>query len=87
MATSIVIRMTEEEANRIYTLLEPIAMARPLFLNVALSVRTQTLADKRVLRMKRNTADLLRGILEQVDPKSAVLSKVNSAIIAAGGKM
>jgi hypothetical protein len=87
MATSIVIKMTEEEANLIYTLLEPIAMARPLFLNVALRLKTHTAADKRVLRMKRNTADLLRGILAEVDPKGTVLSKVNAAIVLAGGTL
>jgi hypothetical protein len=85
--TSIVVRMSEEEANRIYGILEPISMARPLFLNVALSLKTHVESDKRTLRMKRNTADLLRGILAEVDPKSTVLSKVNAAIVLAGGTL
>jgi hypothetical protein len=77
--TTIIVKMTEDEANRLYTLIEPIAMARPLFLNVALSLKTHVAADKQVLRMKTNTAALLRRILEQVDPKSTVLTKLKFA--------
>jgi hypothetical protein len=80
----IVLVLTREEAETLYKVLEPVAMARPLFLNVILAMRSMTPHDIR-LQMKRNTADQLRMILAGVDSARSIFLNTGAAIVAAGG--
>jgi hypothetical protein len=82
MAKSIILHLTREEAEQIYKIMEPIAMARPLFLNILLMMRS---ASGLSLQLKRDTADQIRLILGPIASAQQIFLKTNEAITAAGG--
>lgn len=84
-AKSIILHLTREEAIQIYKIMEPIAMARPLFLNIMLMMKADRSGTGISLQIKRNTADQIRKILGPIGSAQQIFSKTNDAITSAGG--
>jgi hypothetical protein len=84
-AKSIILHLTREESIQIYKIMEPIAMARPLFLNILLGMKADRAGTGITLQMKRNTADQIRLILGPIASAQQIFLNTNDAITAAGG--
>lgn len=84
-AKSIILHLTREEAIQMYKIMEPIAMARPLFLNIILMMKADLSGVGFSLQLKRNTADQIRKILGPIGSAQQIFSKTNDAITTAGG--
>lgn len=85
MAIPIVLHLTRSEAEQLYKIMEPIAMARPLFLNILLMMKADRSGTGFSLKLKRNTADQIRKILGPISSAQNIFSNTNDAITAAGG--
>jgi hypothetical protein len=72
VASQIVLNLTEREFERMFTLLEPVAMARPLILNMIKAVRA-TGSDHLRLQLKRDTASQIIRLLRELDAQGTVL--------------
>jgi hypothetical protein len=85
MAKAIVLHLTREESVQLYKIMEPIAMARPLFLNILLGMKADLSGTGFSLQLKRNTADQIRLIVGPIASANPIFLKTNDAITAAGG--
>jgi ABC-type phosphate transport system auxiliary subunit len=83
---AIILVLSREEAERMYKILEPMAMARPILLNLIIALRSMTAHDIR-LQLKRNSADQLRMILSTFDSARQIFLNVGASIEAAGGRL
>ena len=85
MAQQIILRLTEKECERFYTIIEGMAQCRPLLLNVIKAMRAMSPDDHLTLRLKRDTADQILKVLRELDPGFSVRINTIRAIQAAGG--
>lgn len=84
-AHMITLHLTRAEAEQFYKIMEPIAMARPLFLNIGLMMKADRNGTGFSLQLKRNTADQIRKILGPIASAQPIFLKTNTAITSAGG--